>query len=687
MKKVYIIFALLLSLFIFSSCKKEDASLKLVEALNKINLPEETTFDLNLVKEVDGFNVVWSSNNVETISNEGIVKQSINDVTVTLTASISKDNITKEKEFTVVVKKLNVEQLIKDVLSQIVLPSEVSDDIDLPTSINNISISWSTSNKSLITTKGKVNKGPVDTGVVLKATINIYNTTLSKDFEITVLKDNRYDYINSAIDSVKLPSETSENITLPTLVDNVSIAWSSSRALYLSNSGIITRSSEDKTVTLTATYQYEELKVQKYYDIVIKGWTDLEKVQMVIEKIEFDENLKTDLILSTFLGYNTVSTWVSSNTNVLTNEGKYTYDENISTITLTVTVTLGSESMTKEFTFNLMPKEEMAKEHLIINRANEFDNSKFNNVVLNNGKLVLADGFTQGFYESGVIETKEFTSLVASWAAISSKTSTVELFVKARVNGVWSDYITYGAFGLGLQNGSKNQTNSLIKLSTDEVMVLNGIKADAIMFKAVLTTTGNDTPELSLVAFALEIPGYTYIVETESLPKSVIHSVPKLCQRVVPTIGGSICSPTSSTMLLKYKGENFTQYDSEYEHRYIAGLFRDYGHNIYGNWVYNTVGMGAYGYDAYVARFYSVNELVKHLATVGPVALSVKGQMNSDKKNYYTDGHLLVAIGYEYGENGDLTIVCNDPNVDSVECRYSLSVINDTWRMIAYVIE
>ena len=140
-------------------------------------------------------------------------------------------------------------------------------------------------------------------------------------------------------------------------------------------------------------------------------------------------------------------------------------------------------------------------------------------------------------------------------------------------------------------------------------------------------------------------------------------------------------------MLLKYKGEDFSSFDSEYEHRYIAGIVRDYGNKIYGNWVYNTVAMSAYGYDSYIARFYSINELVEHLATVGPCALSVKGQMNSDKKNYYTNGHLIVAIGYEIDTNGNITIVCNDPNVSSVECRYSLTVMNNTWRNIAYVIE
>jgi hypothetical protein len=140
-------------------------------------------------------------------------------------------------------------------------------------------------------------------------------------------------------------------------------------------------------------------------------------------------------------------------------------------------------------------------------------------------------------------------------------------------------------------------------------------------------------------------------------------------------------------MLLKYKGESFKEFDAEYEHRYMASIVRDYGNKIYGNWVYNTVAMSGYGYDAYVARFYSINELVEHLATVGPCALSVKGQMTSDQKNYYTNGHLIVAIGYEIKDNGEIVIVCNDPNVSVVTCRYSLTVMNNTWRNVVYVIE
>lgn len=770
-KKIILLITIMLFVFTLASCNKNNELEKSIEnALSKIELPKEVKEDLDLVKSVDGFNIIWESSNENAISSDGKITRSNVNIEVVLKACISEDDITKEKEFKVTILKMSTEEVILDALNKISVPSLLEDATDIPESVDNFTIYWSYSKEDLFKEDGSLNKTLEEVQVTLTASITHEGVTLNKEFNTSISKLSKEEALIKAFEEISLPSETEENITLPThalglviswtttdknhltnkgvvkrdsidvlvtlkatisyegitktkeytvnvkadpilkqidevatnvdiptetyvdivlpkSIGDIEITWSSSRISSLTKDGIVNRSEEDVTVLLTGTFAYNGIRVQKYFDIVIKGWTDKEKVEKVINDINFNDDLSFDLILSDSLGYGTNAEWLSSNTNVLTNDGKYTYDENVSTITLKVTVSLGSESMSKEFILNVMPKEEAKKDHLVIKRAESFESSKFNNVELKDGVLVLSAGFTEGSYESETIETLSFTSLVASWAAVSSTTSTVELFVSARVNGVWSDYISYKEWGLGLQNACYDQTNSLIKLSTDEVMVLNSKKADAIKFKVVLRTTTNTTPKLSLVSFALEVPGYTYPVDISKYPTSVIHSVPKLYQQVVPTIGNSICSATSSTMLLKYKGEDFSSFDSEYEHRYIAGIVRDYGNKIYGNWVYNTVAMSAYGYDSYVARFYSINELVEHLATVGPCALSVKGQMNSDKKNYYTNGHLIVAIGYEIDTNGNITIVCNDPNVSSVECRYSLTVMNNTWRNIAYVIE
>ena len=93
--------------------------------------------------------------------------------------------------------------------------------------------------------------------------------------------------------------------------------------------------------------------------------------------------------------------------------------------------------------------------------------------------------------------------------------------------------------------------------------------------------------------------------------------------------------------------------------------------------------MGAYGEYAYVKRFKGINDLIDHLNNIGPLALSVKGNMQG---YYTTNGHLLVCKGYRV-EDGKVIFICNDPNITNVEIEYTEETIQTVWRLIAYVIE
>lgn len=496
------------------------------------------------------------------------------------------------------------------------------------------------------------------------------------------------DKINEVIAHLVVPETTNQNLILPTEQDGVTITWRSNKSYIITNEGIISKTSANRKAELEATFIFQDEVVKQTYSITVLGYTVEEKLQIVMDTFTFPQKVYQDLVFYESLSYSVQAIYTSNLTSVLTNEGKVIRQDKEIEVEVHILLMLEGESLDKTFYFTVAAKEENNKRHQILVRTNEMEVDELSELEISEKRLHLKTGEVIGQYTSPVIETEAFTSLVASWAAITSTHATVELKLKVRVDGEWSDYITYSPWGLGLQNQSHDQNNGIIRLSTDEVMVLNSKKATAIQFQLILnrTTVEVDSPALSLVSFALEIPNYQYQVDIDGLPEFICHNVPKLNQNVVPTIGGSICSATSTTMLLKYKGLNFTAEDQEFEHRYIASIVRDYGNQIYGNWVYNTVAMGGYGFNAYVARMYSVNELIAHLASVGPVALSVKGTMISTEKTYTTNGHLIVAIGYRY-VNGELFILCNDPNVPNVYCEYAQSVIEKTWRNIAYVIE
>lgn len=494
-------------------------------------------------------------------------------------------------------------------------------------------------------------------------------------------------YLQEMIEKVIIPAETKEDLGLPTLINEVTITWQPANTKLISTTGVIKRSANNVNTSIKATFEFKGITKEVNYPITILGYTNQEKLQMAMDTIVIPQVASGDLVFNTVYSYGVRGVLESQNTKIIDNNGKVYLGSSEQTVTIKVILILEDDKMEKEFNVTVPAAESIEKSHQLIIRSNDLAISSDKLEVVD-GKLVLKNNVLEASFESEVIETSPFRSLVCSWAAITNTNATVEVMVKALVDGVWSEYITYSPWGLGLQNASHDQTNNLIKLSTDEVIVLNSKKATALKYKVILKRklASNESPKLSLVSFALEIPNYKYYVDMTNVQDSVCYDVPKLCQNVVPTIGNSICSATSTTMLLKYKGLSFTEFDSQYEHRYIAGVVKDYGNNIYGNWVYNTVTMGGYGFDAYVARMYSIDELVYHLSNVGPVALSVKGTMTSTEKTYTTNGHLIVAIGYKT-VNGKLYILCNDPNVANVYCEYSVDVINTTWRKIAYVIE
>lgn len=332
------------------------------------------------------------------------------------------------------------------------------------------------------------------------------------------------------------------------------------------------------------------------------------------------------------------------------------------------------------------------KEHNYICDAIDLKDFKLENLSYQNEKIVVLDQEKEGVIISPVIDTLPFTELVGSWACITSLDSTCELMISVKVDDKMSKFFTYGEWGLGKENLYYNQDDSDVFMSVDEIILKEGKVGTGFQFKVVIKKEA----KLSLIAIALNIKDYKYPVDVTGLPAIVWYDVPKLNQNIVPVIGNEMCSATTSTMLLKFKGFNFLDKDSEFEHRYIASLVADPGHRspMYGNWVYNTATIGAFGVDSYVKRVYSYEELKYHLATVGPVGASIKG----DTGIYKTGGHLLVVVGYkEVGNNK--YVLCNDPNINArfgrdkygndyfVYVEYPLDVFMNFFRGVIYVVE
>lgn len=579
-------------------------------------------------------------------------------------------------------------QTIDDLINGIKIDSKVTQDLDLPDSYflngEKVNAIWNSSNISTLDNEGKIKRGINDKEVTLTLTLFYKNEIREKEFIITIPGIGIEQFINLALETLTIPSSTNKDIFIPSFInyqsEKIILTWTSSNDNVLSADGKVGLIENSKKINLICDANLNDTIVSKTYTIEVIALSPAEKAHYILNTLNINSYISKNINLPTEFAFGINGTWQTSNPNVISNTGKIANDfAGTKEVNLILTLDTGDR---RTYTVNVSNNN-----HLVIDR--EFNGEK-TNLIINNGKLELKDNAIEGTYISEVYETFNFNEAVASWAATSHQDGTVELFVRVRVGNDWSKYISYGEWGLGNQNAAYSQSDSLVRLSADELIIQGGKTANALQYKVLLrrTNTTYESAKLALIATALNIPNYEYEVDTTELRNYVNYEVPKLYQHDVPNIGNSICSPTSSTMLLKYKGHDFSDnglYD--YEHEYIARLFNDYGNNIFGNWVYNTVGMSAFGEISYVKRMYSVNELLDHLDNVGPIAASVKGTMIGESGySWTTSGHLIVVRGYRIIDD-QIYILANDPNLKNVHEEYKVENFMRVWRNIAYIVE
>lgn len=326
--------------------------------------------------------------------------------------------------------------------------------------------------------------------------------------------------------------------------------------------------------------------------------------------------------------------------------------------------------------------------HIFVDRAVSYTGT-FSNVELSGGKLQLKSGATSGTYTSKQFSTAiSFTKMVGSWAATYPATNaTVEVQYRLKTGTTWTGYLSYRQWARGKTNSSVSASVSGAKISVDEIST-TGAAATGFQYTITLRrATGTAaSPKVSLVSTSLynASRNTSGIYNVLNYPTSKQYSISILRQQDVPSIGGIICSATTSTMLLRWKGAtSFGGYTRP--HEYIAKIVKDSGAGIYGNWCYNTCIIGSYGYDSYVRHMYSYQEIVRHLAYVGPLGISVGGTVAGSFGSYTTGGHLMVVKGYSRS-GSTVTFNINDPNYGRVYTMSSTQLMN-CFKKVVYVVE
>lgn len=673
------------------------------EALKIINLPQETSENLSFPKEIEVKGekvlVAYESSNKNVLSDEGIISSVLEDETVEIKIvfTIGEYQETLNKKVKILKKEKSSEEILEEAFKKIDIPQVISSIYTLPLEIkvneNIVKIEYTSENDVL---KSNVIVIPEETDVTMNLSVNLSlgEEKLKKEIEgINVKSFNTV--VQETLIELNIPSSTNKNITLVDKKGDIEFQWSTSNKYVLTDDGVVNFVEKNTNVNFTLICILENDYVSYMYynmfNITITPYGALDRIEKAYAGISLPASTQNNLNLEKELDYGVTGEWASSNEEVISNDGFVTPQEN--DVKVTLSLKLKYEDEVKEYSFDVLVTkvdltgcDEYYGKHNLVDRAAALDVTKMENLEYKDGKVVLTEDALEGTYTSKIFKVRNFTSVVGSYSCITDTKATAELEIRVRVNGVWSKYFSYGKYGLGLTNIYYDDSDSIAELSTDEIFVLNDKEADAVQYKFTMRKTSREanSPQLSLVALALNISNYVYPVDITNLPSEKDIDVPKLYQHDVPSIGSVICSATTTTMLLKWKGFDFTNRGYTYEHEFMAKMVADTGHNnpTYGNWSYNMITAGAFGVNAYVARMYSWEEVKWHLNNVGPLGANVRGQFGS----YSTNGHLIVVRGYKETATGTI-VICNDPNIKGVYYEVTLATFMNCWKKIAYIVE
>ena len=286
------------------------------------------------------------------------------DTNVTVTVTVTYNGVSASRDIELTLKALPITNSEEVALAKEALTlgdtTAITEDLSLPTSINGVTIVWSSSDETVINKSGKIFPSTfdgVDKTATLTATLTLGNVTTTKNFTIKVLKLLLTDAQSVANDKVALTlgdiSVVTSNLTLPLSgIQGSAISWNSSDVSVVSNTGVVTRPSwggdRTKYITLIATITKGAISETKEFIARVYSLdpTDAELVALSKRDLNIPlsfQAINDDVTFPYDSHDNGVAlSWESNNTNVLSNTGivtRPTFLEGDTKVLLTVTFT------------------------------------------------------------------------------------------------------------------------------------------------------------------------------------------------------------------------------------------------------------------------------------------------------------------------------------------------------------
>jgi hypothetical protein len=284
----------------------------------------------------------------------------------------------------------------------------------------------------------------------------------------------------------------------------------------------------------------------------------------------------------------------------------------------------------------------------------------------NGGNYYNGGSFLVGEATSPVIPTPfNYKEAIASWNASTPAGSWIEVQFRAQYGATWTKWYTLGIWASDTSTIARHSVNGQSDtdgtvytdtfVSLSKKLTTNVFQLKLRLFSADGTAVA--TIRNASVAYSLSAPSSATASAGNPALWNTFINVPE-CSQMVYLDGGEVwCSPTSTSMVLGY-WNNDTGPCEPRVRAAVSGVY-DWIYDGHGNWPFNTAYTATQGYEAYVARFTSLERAEEYVAAGVPVVMSVawgkKDLTNASVSS--TAGHLLVLVGFDRTGNP----IINDP--------------------------
>jgi len=627
--------------------------------------------------------LTWTSSDEDIISSQGIISRVLVDQTITLTCHYTFQGEMKTKSFEITVKgqpwtSLEIAEID---LASIEIPIETSQDINLPKWGDlGSAIVWSSSAPHIISKQG-VYYAPIDgEDVVLTASVRYEDIELTKTFVV---------YANPMSDDEKvLKDHLMLSLTLPSPMNHLilpsrgyftsDITWTSSHPDVISSSGQYQKPIGVVEVTLTATITKGDSHMSKEFIIPVEGFDPTTFMNTVEKKLVLQHGIDVifdSLVLpSEILGLASM-TWTSSHPEILSEEGIFHRPLQTTKVILTAHVIAGEYEHEIQYSYIVYGKEDQSTElsdqqimsdsfdlqSLVHVDENEgLTKGTFDRIVYRNHRILLPGNELEGYYTSPILMSEHAIKRInLMWGSITSTQAKTEFFTRYLSSSGWTDWISHGIWGYG----GNNLPPSITTFYGDHVY--------QIQYQIKLTRDDDSisSPEVTFVSLQ-PITDVFVTYDRNSLRQHVLYDVPQLKQADTkdPGLWSNICWATSISMMLQYYGKmNHLDVPQEY----YSVLIRQ-GTERFGT-TKNDIGATQFDINLYELEFKSEDMLLHVIDHYGPLIVGVSKGISPDGKFgplTYSSGHVIVVVGYDIHDNGDVEIIVNDPAVSWM--RYTI---------------